>query len=57
MMNWKRCGRKWLWPNFKVLSQHLPGRTEEYHDKPQYRRIPCQDLNPGPPEEAGMLGV
>jgi hypothetical protein len=28
-MNWKGFGRKWSWPNFKVLTQHLPGGTEE----------------------------
>jgi hypothetical protein len=29
MTSWKGCGRKQLWPNFKVLSQNLPGGTEE----------------------------
>jgi hypothetical protein len=29
MMNWEGFGRKWSWPNFKVLSWHLPGGTEE----------------------------
>jgi hypothetical protein len=32
MTNWKVGGRKHFWPNFKVLSWHLPGGTEE---KPQ----------------------
>jgi hypothetical protein len=27
--------RKWLCPNFKVLSQHSPGGTEENYEKPQ----------------------
>jgi hypothetical protein len=35
MMNAKGFGRKQSWPNFKVLSQHLPGRTEENHEKLQ----------------------
>jgi hypothetical protein len=34
MMSWKGCGRKRLWPNFKVLSQHLPGGAEESHATP-----------------------
>jgi hypothetical protein len=34
-MSWKVYGRKRFWPNFKGISQHLPGRTEEYHEKPQ----------------------
>jgi hypothetical protein len=29
MMNWKGLGRKWWWPNFKVLSWHSPGGTEK----------------------------
>jgi hypothetical protein len=28
-MNWKGYGMKQIWANFKVLSQHLPGGTEE----------------------------
>jgi hypothetical protein len=32
MMNWKGFGRKRPWPNFKVLSKHSPGVTEESHD-------------------------
>jgi hypothetical protein len=35
MMKWKGFGRKWLLPDFKVLSWHLPGGTEENHGKPQ----------------------
>jgi hypothetical protein len=31
MMNWKGFGRKWLCPNFKVLSWYLPGGNEEHH--------------------------
>jgi hypothetical protein len=29
MLNLKRFGKKWSWPNFEVLSRHLPGGTEE----------------------------
>jgi hypothetical protein len=32
-MNWKGCGRRRSWPNFKVLSQYLPGGTEKNHEK------------------------
>jgi hypothetical protein len=35
MMNWKGFGRKRSWPNFKVLSRHSPGRTEENHENNQ----------------------
>jgi hypothetical protein len=31
------CERKRSWPNFKVLSEHLSGGTEENHRKPQAR--------------------
>jgi hypothetical protein len=34
MINWKGCGRKGPWPNFKVLFQHLPAGTEENYEKP-----------------------
>jgi hypothetical protein len=33
-MNWKGFGRKWLWPDFKVLSQNLPEGTKENHEIP-----------------------
>jgi hypothetical protein len=35
MRNWKGFGRKWFWPKFKVLSQHLLGNIEENHEIPQ----------------------
>jgi hypothetical protein len=35
MMNWKGYGRKQSWPNNKALSWHLPGETEEKHEKPK----------------------
>jgi hypothetical protein len=27
-MNWKECGRKWLWSNLKCCFS-IPGKTEE----------------------------
>jgi hypothetical protein len=35
MMKWKGFGSKQSWPNYKALSWHLSGRTEEKHKKPQ----------------------
>jgi hypothetical protein len=35
MVNWKGFGRKWSWPDFNVLSQHLPGGDEENREKLQ----------------------
>jgi hypothetical protein len=32
-INWKGFGRKRSWPNFKALSQHFSGGTEENHKK------------------------
>jgi hypothetical protein len=32
MMNWKGFGRKRSWPNFKVLSRHSHGGTEEKNE-------------------------
>jgi hypothetical protein len=29
IMSWKEFGRKQSWPNFKVLSRHLPRETYE----------------------------
>jgi hypothetical protein len=34
MMNWKGFGRKQSWSNFKVLSDLLPGGTDENHEMP-----------------------
>jgi hypothetical protein len=34
-MTCERFGRKQSWPNFKALFWHLPGGTEENHDKSQ----------------------
>jgi hypothetical protein len=51
MMNWKGFGSKWPWPNFKVLSRHLTGGTEENH-KTSIRIAGRQgrESNAGPPE-------
>jgi hypothetical protein len=35
MMNWKGCGRKRKWPNFKILSYNLPEGTKEHNGRPQ----------------------
>jgi hypothetical protein len=57
MMIWKGFGRKLSWPNFKPLSQHSSGGTQEdYLNLSQESRSLGLDLNPGPPEyEAVML--
>jgi hypothetical protein len=34
MKDSRAFGRKWLWANFKVMSQNSPVVTEEYHEKP-----------------------
>jgi hypothetical protein len=48
----KRMWKKRSWRNFEVLSQDLPGGTEENHENCRDSR----DLNPGPPEyESGVL--
>jgi hypothetical protein len=49
-MNWKGGRRKRSLPDFKVLSQHSPGKTEEkYENLSQNNRSSCRDLNLGPP--------
>jgi hypothetical protein len=56
MMNWKRVGRKRSSPNFKALSQHLPGGNEGNHEKlSQDSRSPGPDLNPELPKYEGVL--
>jgi hypothetical protein len=53
-MNLKEFERKHLGPNFKAVSWHLPGGTEENREK-QDNWSPGQDFNPGPPEyKAGV---
>jgi hypothetical protein len=39
MMNWKGFDRKRSWPNFKGLSRHSPGGTEENHEKLNHGRL------------------
>jgi hypothetical protein len=57
MMNWEGRGRKQLRPNFKALSQHLPGETEENHENVSHNSRSCDlELSLGPPEyEAGVF--
>jgi hypothetical protein len=56
MVNWKGCGRKRSWPNFKILSRHSPGRTEENHKTIRIAGRWGRDLKPEPAEyEAGVL--
>jgi hypothetical protein len=56
MMNWKGFGRKRSWPNRKVY-RHLPGGTEENHEKPvMIAGRWGLESNPGPLEyEIGVL--
>jgi hypothetical protein len=50
-LSWKGCGSKRPWPNFKVISRHLSGGTEENHKTlSQNGRSPGRDLKPEPPE-------
>jgi hypothetical protein len=57
VMNWKGFGKNRSWPNFKVLSRHSPGETEENTKTlSQDSRSPSLGLNPGlPVYETGML--
>jgi hypothetical protein len=32
MTNWEGCARQRKWPNFKLISQCLPGGTEKDHE-------------------------
>jgi hypothetical protein len=41
--------KKWSWPNFKVLSRHFPGGTDENHKNLVKIGI-LADFNPGLPE-------
>jgi hypothetical protein len=50
-MNWKGFGTKRSWPNFKVLSRHSRGETEENQENlSQDSRSPGQRIDPGTPE-------
>jgi hypothetical protein len=57
MMKLEGFGGKRSWPNFKILSRHSPGGTEENTKNIiQDSRSPDRDLNPGPLEnEVGGL--
>jgi hypothetical protein len=57
MMNWKGFDKKRPWPNFKVLSGHLPGGTEQnLKNLNQYSWSPGRESNPGHLEyEVGEL--
>jgi len=57
IINWKGFGRKRSWPNFKVLSWHSPGETEQTMKKiNQDSQSLGLRLNPVPSEyEAGVL--
>jgi hypothetical protein len=48
-MNTKECGRNLSWSDFKVISLHLPGGTEENDDDPQFTRSELSEY------EVGML--
>lgn len=37
-MSWKECGGKQSWSNLKVMSQDLPGGTDENHKELQSRQ-------------------
>jgi hypothetical protein len=56
-MNWKSFVRQRSWHDFKVISQHSLGGTEENHKSlSQDSRFPGRDLNSVSPEyEAGVL--
>jgi hypothetical protein len=47
-INWKGFGRKWSWPNFKVLTRHSPEGTEKtMKDLNQDSRSPGMRIEPG----------
>jgi hypothetical protein len=52
MMNLKGLGRKRSWPNFKVLSRHSPGGTEENH-----KNLNQDSRSPEPRIEPGTSGI
>jgi hypothetical protein len=52
----KEFRRRASWPNFKVISRHLRGGTEENHEKHEDNLSSGLDFNPGLPKyEAVML--
>jgi hypothetical protein len=55
-MNWKGCGWKRSWHNFKIVFWHLPRGTEENRIKSGDNLSPGRDLKRGPPTyEAEVL--
>jgi hypothetical protein len=46
----KRMWKEAFIAEFKVLTWHFPGGTEENHEKPLDIRSPGRDLNAGHPE-------
>jgi hypothetical protein len=51
MINLKETGRKRMWPNFNVISQHLPRGAEENHENLSLdSRSPVRDSKQGPLE-------
>jgi hypothetical protein len=52
-LNWKGCGRKWSWHNFKVLTWHWKN-----HKGPQSGQLgPRQNSNWTPPKYKYMSGA
>jgi hypothetical protein len=52
------CGRKWSWPTFNELSQHLPRGTEDaMKNLSQDSQFQGLGLNPGPPEYENNIAV
>jgi hypothetical protein len=58
MRNWKVCGRKRPWPNFKELPWNSPGETDEHHKTDQDSPSSGLDFNSGAPEyEVDLLNT
>jgi hypothetical protein len=56
MMNWKECGRKRSWPNFRHYRGICLDKLRKTTNKCQDNRSPRRDLNRGPLKyEAGLL--
>jgi hypothetical protein len=56
MTNCKGFGRKRAWPDFKVLSRHSPGGSEENYENRQDSLSAGRDLNPEPPKYVAGVG-
>jgi len=55
VMNWEGCVRKWLLPNFKVLSHNLSAGTEENYNNLCQDRRPTDMKPETSKQEAGLL--